>query len=136
MITIATIVEGDGEVAALPLLRRLASRDDPQLTVYVPPPIRVRRDRFLRREEEFTRQMRLANAKCGSDGWILVLLDADDDCPASLGSDLLERCQAVAPNARVSVVLANRSNSMQARCSRYSPQSRSPAPSLQLRASS
>ncbi len=43
MITVATIVEGDGEVAALPvLLRRLGVWLSPALTFDIPPPIRVR----------------------------------------------------------------------------------------------
>ena len=72
------------------------------------PPIRVRRDRFLNREEEFHRVLLLAAAKCGSNGWILVLLDADNDCPATFGPDILARAQKVAPHREVSVVLANR----------------------------
>jgi hypothetical protein len=110
MTPIATIVEGDGEVAALPIvLRRLAEWLSPALgAVEVPTPIRVRRDRFLNRDEEFRRMLLLAAAKCGEAGWILVLLDADDDCPAELAPEILTRAQAVVPHRRVSVVLANR----------------------------
>jgi hypothetical protein len=32
----------------------------------------------------------LAAAKSGEKGWILVLLDADDDCPAELAPQVLE----------------------------------------------
>lgn len=109
MISIATIVEGDGEVAALPIvLRRLANEWAPETLVNPLPPIRVRRDRFIQKEEEFRRQLLLAAAKSGDDGWILILLDADDDCPARLGQDLYQRALQHAPNRRVSVVLANR----------------------------
>lgn len=110
MTPIATIVEGDGEVAALPIvLRRLAEWLSPELgAVEVPTPIRVRRDRFLNRDEEFRRMLLLAAAKCGEAGWILVLLDADDDCPAELAPKILDRAQDVVPHRRVSVVLANR----------------------------
>jgi hypothetical protein len=41
-------------------------------------------------------------------GWILVLLDADDDCPAELAPQVLERARAVVPHRSVSIVLANR----------------------------
>lgn len=109
MTTVSAIVEGQGEVAALPiLLRRLCSWRTPTLHVNVLAPIKVHRDRFLNREEEFRRILLLAASKCGENGWILVLLDADDDCPAELGSHILARAIAYAPHRRISVVLANR----------------------------
>lgn len=110
MTVIASIVEGDSEVAALPiLLRRVGAWLSPEKDfIDIPTPIRVRRDRFLNREDEFRRMLLLAAAKCGESGWILVLLDADDDCPAKLGAKVLEHARSVAPHRRVSVVLANR----------------------------
>lgn len=106
---VVPIVEGDGEVAAVPvLLRRVSAWLSPQLPAVIVPPIRVRRDRFLNREEEFRRHLLLAAGKSGEDGWILVLLDADDDCPAQLGPQLLERAHQVVPHRSVSVVLAAR----------------------------
>lgn len=109
MRVVASIVEGDGEVAALPvLLRRLNAWLTPELMPEIPKPIRVRRDRFLNREEELGRHLLLAAAKSGKDGWILILLDADYDCPAELGSQVLERARRVVPHRPVSVVLANR----------------------------
>lgn len=56
----------------------------------------------------FNRHLQLAGGKCGNDGWVLILLDADDDCPAQLGRNILARAQEVLPNRSVSVVLANR----------------------------
>ena len=109
MRTVVAIVEGDGEVSALPvLLRRINEWQTPQTYVEISTPIRVRRDRFLNRDEEFNRHLKFASRKCGEDGWVLVLLDADDDCPAELGQQILERANACVPNTRVSVVLANR----------------------------
>ncbi len=109
MTAVAVIVEGDGEVAALPvLLRRIGEWQTPDCFVQVLPPIRVHRDRFLKRDEEFQRHLSLAAAKCGENGWILVLLDADDDCPAEAGMQILERARRCIPHRRISVVLANR----------------------------
>lgn len=108
MIPIVTIVEGEGEVAAVPvLLRRLAAEWHPTTpTAVLPlPPIRVRRDRFLNREEEFRRQLLLAAAKSGENGWILIILDADDDCPATLGKEIQQRARQYIPHRRLSVVL-------------------------------
>ncbi len=109
MRVVTPIIEGDGEVAALPiLLRRIGTWLSPGVPVTVVQPIRVRRDRFLNREEEFRRHLLLAAAKAGEDGWILVLLDSDDDCPAELGPRTLERAQRIVAHRAVSVVLANR----------------------------
>ncbi len=109
MISIASIVEGDGEVAALPvLLRRLAAELEPFVLVNALPPIRVRRDRFLNKDEELRRQLLLAASKCGDDGWILIVLDADDDCPSLLGAEICRRAREYVPHRRLSVVLANR----------------------------
>ena len=106
---IASIVEGDGEVAALPvLLRRLIEWRALDCYHHVQMPIKVRRDRFLNRDEEFRRMLHLAAAKCGDGGWILVLLDADDDCPATLGPQIATRAAQCVPHRSVSVVLANR----------------------------
>jgi len=109
VITIASIVEGDGEVAALPiLLRRLSAEWSPATAVNPLPPIRVRRDRFLNKEDEFRKQLLLASAKCGDSGWILIILDADNDCPANYGKQIHQRAQKYVSHRRVSVVLANR----------------------------
>jgi hypothetical protein len=109
MTAVASIVEGDGEVAALPiLLRRLSQWRGPADYVDVLTPIRVYKDRFLNRPEEFSRHLKLAAAKCGDTGWILILFDADDDCPAEKGRTVLEHAKAIIPHRRVAVVLANR----------------------------
>ncbi|CAN7415834.1 DUF4276 family protein [Acidovorax sp. LjRoot117] len=109
MISLSAIVEGDGEVAALPvLLRRIAEWRTPEVYVDVLAPIRVYKDRFLNREDEFNRHLKLAAAKAGDMGWILILLDADDDCPMSKGRDIARRASTVVPHRAVGVVLANR----------------------------
>jgi hypothetical protein len=109
MTRIASIVEGYGEVEALPiLLRRLGEWRTPDHYTQVLPPIRVARDRFLNKPEEFRRHLLLAAEKCGENGWILLLLDADDDCPAELGKRVLEEARVVVPHRRISVVFANR----------------------------
>ena len=106
---VVSIVEGDGEVAALPiLLRRIGEWRTPGNYVDVATPIRVSRDRFLNREDQFKQFLLLAAGKCGKDGWILILLDADDACPAELGRDILNRARACVPHRQISVVLANR----------------------------
>ncbi|MCL1961703.1 MAG: DUF4276 family protein [Desulfovibrionaceae bacterium] len=109
MTSVVSIVEGDGETAALPvLLRRLATWLTPEVPVDVLTPIRVYKDRFLNRPEEFSRHLQLAAKKCGDDGWVLILLDADDDCPAARGAEIVSNAREVIPHRRIAVVLAKR----------------------------
>ena len=109
MNTVVPIVEGDGEVQAVPvLLRRLSQWLSPHSVVSLGRPIRVHRDRFLKKEAEFRRMLLLAAAKVGAKGWVLVLLDADDDCPVELAMATATRARTVLPHCDVSVVCANR----------------------------
>ncbi|MCW7537396.1 DUF4276 family protein [Aquabacterium sp. A7-Y] len=108
MTTIVTIVEGDGEVKAVPILLRRIAESHGVYDLDVPVPIRVHRDQFIQRQDEFQRKVLLAAAKAGLAGVILILLDADDDCPVELARAIGERASAVAPHKTISVVIANR----------------------------
>jgi hypothetical protein len=50
----------------------------------------------------------LAARTAGNNGAILLLVDADDDCPATLGPSLLRRARQARTNMPIAVVLANR----------------------------
>ena len=103
---IATIVEGYGEVKAVPiLLRRLVKRLSPNFFVEVPDPIRISRCK-IPKAGELERVVELAARLAGADGCILILLDADDDCPAELGPELLRRAQNKRSDYDIRVVLA------------------------------
>lgn len=107
-VVLAPIVEGHGEVEAVPvLLRRLVPIIDPTRRAEVKRPIRVSRDKFLK-PEELERHVDLAMRRCGHSGAVLVVLDADDDCPARRGPEVLARARAVNPDVFVSVVFAMR----------------------------
>jgi hypothetical protein len=109
MINVVPIVEGDGEVAALPvLLRRIGDWLTPGLAINIVRPIRVRREQFLNKPEIFSKQLHVAAALCSTPGWILILLDADDDCPKALAELIHAKALAVTPGQNISVVLANR----------------------------
>ncbi len=83
-VRIASIVEGKGEVDAVPiLLRRIAERVAPSSAVQVPRPIRVKRQQILK-AGELERAVEIAARRTGVDGAILILLDADEDCPAHI----------------------------------------------------
>lgn len=90
MTAIGLIIEGHGEIPALPVLvRRIAAWMDPALSVEPTRPHRVPRGKLVKKDE-MQRTVELVARKAGPGAPILVLLDADDDCPARLGPSLLE----------------------------------------------
>lgn len=108
MTRIVPIVEGDGEVEAVPvLIRRIALDVSPLAPLDVLRPIRVRRQRFVK-PGEVERYVNLAAILGAADGRILVLLDANGDCPAELGPDVLRRARTARSDRRIEVVVANR----------------------------
>jgi len=60
------------------------------------------------RPGELERDVELAARYLGGPGAILILLDADDDCPAHLGPELLQRARSSHAHLELSVVLAMR----------------------------
>jgi hypothetical protein len=102
---IVPIVEGESEVESVPVLLRRILEWRQVYDVPIHRPVRVRRNAVLR-EGEIERRIQIALTR-GSVGGILVLLDADDDCPCQLGRALLQRCQRIT-RIPVVVVLANR----------------------------
>jgi hypothetical protein len=103
------IVEGHGEVPAVPeLLRRLAFEEFGNYGLRVPRPFRLPRGKIVA-ENELEKAVELGVRKLaeeGGRGGIFVLLDADDDCPATLGPTLLRRAATVRADISSSVVVA------------------------------
>jgi len=107
---IVPIVEGHGEVEALPLLiRRVFSTFCPQVVPAINPPTRVKAGSFLHDRDYFRKYIALAAAKAAQgDGMVLVLLDCEDNCPATLGPRLLADAQTVHAGIKYVVALAHR----------------------------
>jgi len=108
---IAPIVEGKGEVEALPkLLHRFFQSFRIQGSLALNPAIRVKASSFVKPGDYFARYIELAarKAKANPRGTVLVLLDCEDDCPARLGPQLLQRAQDVRPDVPIIVILAYR----------------------------
>jgi hypothetical protein len=99
------VVEGHAKVAAVPVLLRrlLAASGRPE--VAVAQPVRVKRYQVVR-PGELERAFELARRTRQGCGAILLLLDADDDCPKELAPALLQRAQAAGAGLPVAVVLA------------------------------
>jgi hypothetical protein len=107
-IVIATVVEGHGEVEAVPvLLRRIAADVAPDLYINVPRPYRVGRHALVR-PGGLEDVVRTQGDRVASGGGVLVLIDADDDCPAELAPQLLDRALAARRDRRIALVLVNR----------------------------
>jgi hypothetical protein len=106
-VRIATVVEGHGEVAALPiLLRRIAAAITPDIWLDLPRAHRVGRGSMLRRGG-IEAVLAVVAERVGPNDGIAVVLDADDDCPAAVAPTLLARCRASRADRRI-YVLANR----------------------------
>jgi hypothetical protein len=110
MAFIAPIVEGHGEIEALPALLHRIGRDvAPDRLMRVNAPIRVKSGSFLNRPAELRRFVQLAALKAeAKNGSVLILPDCDDGCPAEIGPRVLAAGQAVRPDVPVFVALAYR----------------------------
>jgi hypothetical protein len=104
---IASIVEGEGEVSALPKVLHRIAAELGVVGLQTPKPALIPRGKIT--SEGGVERAVLGEAKrVQGVGGLLVLLDADDDCPAQVGPRLLTRARACRPDKRISVVLANR----------------------------
>jgi hypothetical protein len=102
---IGIVVEGHGEAQAVPVMvRRLLARQGiTQLDI--PPPLRLPKGKMLK-QAELARAVELMARKTAPDGALLIVLDADADCPASLGPQLLAWATAARSDRLASVVVA------------------------------
>jgi hypothetical protein len=104
---IVPIVEGHGEVEAVPVLfRRLIAQLDLATPIKVEQPIRDARGSLLK-EGGIERAVKLAAIQMGDLGAIFILLDSEGDCPAQLAPSLYGRARDARPDKRISVVLAH-----------------------------
>lgn len=104
-VKIGCIVEGQGDVEAVPvLIRRVAADLYPELPI-ITHPIRVNRNKIVK-VDNLEETIDAASRKVGRQGGIFIILDSDDDCPAKLGPELLQRALKVQGNLPIAVVLA------------------------------
>ncbi len=108
MLRVAAIVEGHGDVEAVPILiRRIAATVLPGCHVEVLRPIRASRSKLLL-PGEVERVTELAVRKVAGQGLVLIVLDSDDDCPAQLGPQIKNRAWRDCPGLHFAVALAMR----------------------------
>lgn len=100
----AVIVEGEGDVAAMPVLLRRITTSHSIWGIEVLPPMRLPRGKMVK-EPELRRHVELAARRTGPEDAILVVLDADKDCPAELGPRLHGWAAGQRADRRVAVVV-------------------------------
>ena len=99
------VIEGHGEVDAVPLLmRRISNEICGAFHIQTTRPVRITKTTLLR-PGELERALRLAQLAGGPGCPIIVMLDADDDCPAVLGPSLTTRALPTVRGRGVTVVL-------------------------------
>jgi len=99
-------VEGQSEVEAVPILLRRLLAEMGLSSVIVARPFRVKRTKVVR-PGELERTVEQAVRSRTNVGAVLLIMDADDDCPAQLGPFLAQRARQ-STSVPVSVVLAAR----------------------------
>jgi hypothetical protein len=100
---IIPIVEGQSEVRSIGVLTRRVLHGLGVFDVDVGRPFRVKRNRVVRRGEIERTVIQAQRTRPGASA-IMIVLDADTDCPASLSQDLRERA-STETSLLVSVVL-------------------------------
>ena len=93
------------------LIRRIGSEVSPHAPPTVLRPIQVHRQKVLKvgeleRHVRLAARRALAGAGEGDGGRILILLDANGDCPAEIGPRILRRARAAGAGCRIEAVLA------------------------------
>lgn len=113
-VRVIPIVEGHGEVAAVPiLLRRIGAEMLDGAHFEILTPIRQRRSVLLQ-ETGLCHAIDLASAKLNNPGLpndprlILVLIDADEDLPCILGPRLHSMAQSHRPDTQIICIVANK----------------------------
>ena len=111
MVTIVPVVEGDGDAAAFPellvrILWNIYDRHDVSVAQGKTKVVKANsRQKLENRLDSFLKH---AQKKPGC-GAILILVDADDECPVTLAKRLSQRCNDIGTSCPVQIVCARRS---------------------------
>jgi len=106
-VVLGLIVEGHGEEAAAPVLIRHIAQS---AGLYASIKVVVRRHSKsqLLQASELEKAIEALTRQIGRSQPVLVLMDADDDCPKELSANLNIRCRTSHSDVRVSIVIAKR----------------------------
>jgi len=105
ILNLSCIVEGHGEVSAVRiLLQRIQQALDSALHLEISS-IRLPRKKLVK-SNELEKAVEFAANSVQPPRGVLILIDADDDCPAELGPELLARARKARSDVSIGVVLA------------------------------
>ena len=105
LVKFAFVIEGKGEVEAIPLLIRRICTDILGFYAFkTTRPVRIPRSTLVR-PGELERAIRLAQTAADGRGPVFVVLDADEDAPCELGPRLKARALMIAHASRLSIVI-------------------------------
>jgi len=108
-VILISVVEGEGEVSAFPeLLRRLGPHIAPAVSLDVRKPHLLPKSKMLHKPGELERAARIKLSGLGEEARLIVLLDADNDCPAELAPKLLNRELGWVLPVQAAIVVAER----------------------------
>lgn len=112
MAVIYLIVEGHGEVQALPvLIRKILHEDLGRYDSNIDRPYRMPRSKICRFSDDLSVAVRLGGFKItevDEGGGVLILVDSDDDCPMDLHAKFEAFCAQEAFDIPVAMIAANR----------------------------
>ena len=108
IVRIGCIVEGHGDDNAVPVVVQRVARTEVPATLVIAETL-VRRDRgLLVQRDRLVMDIEFVARRLVGQGGILIVLDADDDCPARLGPQMQDWAQNSRPDLPIAVVLAAR----------------------------
>lgn len=110
MASIFPIVEGHGEVSAVPLLiRRILHEEFGNFGCSILAPYRLARSKICKFDVDLEKAVRLGGLKLADEaGGVVIIADADDDCPADLQEKFMDFYNEHGFNFPVSFILANK----------------------------
>ena len=106
-VRVGLIVEGHGEEQAAPVLIRRIAHERGFYNHIICSVRRVSKSQLIR-PTELERAVEALARQIGREKPILILIDADEDCPATLSAGLKDRCSTSHADLSVSIVVANR----------------------------
>jgi Domain of unknown function (DUF4276) len=107
---VATIIEGKGELQAIPILIRRIFAEIHVYDADILTPIRAARDRLLKpSDNELSRKLDLAVAKLeAKPGVLLLVLDSEGTCPVHIVQGLEQRALELRSDFHLYIVVAHR----------------------------
>ncbi len=105
-LNLGCIVEGHGDVKAVPVLvRRIQQELAPSVNLIIRQPFRLPRTK-LDKPDKLKNALNSLAKYLPPPRAILILVDADKDCPATLGPELVKQAQKARSDIQIGIVLA------------------------------